>query len=527
MNQGTKSKKIVYLWMGIFVYTLIFTTLQILKYKSFFAFSGGDMADYNQAAINTAKGIPFYCSAGNDVFPNNHFHLVYLLIALLYKIFPHIYTLFFSLSFALAFGALGIYLVTRRIFTDYNIGLYFAYAFLLLPSLHFINFVDFRPSMFSIPLLIFVFYFYLEEKFIPFFTFSILVLSCKEDLAFIIIMFGIFSIFQKRDLKWIISPIMMGILWFWLTVKLILPFVGYKTYESLEAYIGGKNYSFLQMITTIFCHPFYTLKIMFSHKHISYLLKIFRPAIYFLAIFSPGILFLSLPTFMEILLRKEGSSSLHVGSASYICPIIAFSFLATIYTYKKIFSKIDSINCSIYTKGIFKKILMLVLIIWTFIGNFKENMIIEGNYREEGVVVDSKFLNARNIFNPVFYIMDEEDKTGWRLIRKIPPDASVASSRDLLPALSNRTKLYRIGISEFFSRNTNPDYIILRKYNVFYGPCDEETDNIKALEQARKLINIGKYDIVEETDSFLLLKRRDENENGNTFKKASRSYPDF
>lgn len=325
-------------------------------------------------------------------------------------------------------------------------------------------------------------------------------------------MFGIFSVFKKRNPSWIVIPIVTGVLWFVLAVKVILPSVGYSRYEPLWKYIGGQSYSFSQLLITIFAKPFNSLRVMFSHGHLPYLLRIFNPPIYLLAFLSPRVLFLSLPTFLEVLFQDKGSQ-LHFESSHYICAIVVFSFIATIYACKKIFYMIDKANIK-KLKGI----LLGLLVGWTIIGNFGDNMISKRNFQEGRDVADLRFLNIRNIFNPVFYRLDQDDITAWRLINNIPVNASVAASGDLLPALSSRNKLYEFGLSKLADRDflyylplgwgEDADYIILRKYSIYHGAGSNEVDNLTALSEARDLVAIGKYETVEETKFFLLLKKK-------------------
>ncbi|MCF7800369.1 DUF2079 domain-containing protein, partial [Candidatus Babeliales bacterium] len=395
------------------------------------------------------------------------------------------------------------------------IGLCFAYCYLLFLPLHFINFIDFRPMMYSIPFLIFTYYFYVTKRFRYFVLFSVLTIICKENLGFIIAMFGLLSLFKQRKLRWVLFPFFFGILWFVFSVKIVLPFLGYKRYEPLWKYLGGQKYNFYPVFQKFFNNPLEIFQTMTGYGHIQYLLKIFNPYIYLLAFLSPGILFLSLPTFMEIMLQSEWSQ-LHFQAGHYICGIIVFAFIAIIYTYKKIFLIINKMNISLKKKNNIIKILIFILLTWTLVSNFGDTMIVGSNAKRASAV-DPRFLNVKNMFNPVFYLQDYEDKIAWEFIEKIPPDSSVAASSDLLPALSSRKELYEFGLYKFADKDylyylppkwgTSPEYIILRKHSINHGYTKSDIKNKDLVNEAERLVRQEQYKKVKETELFLLLKK--------------------
>ncbi|HAH19309.1 MAG: hypothetical protein A2Y00_07075 [Omnitrophica WOR_2 bacterium GWF2_43_52] len=503
------------LFLGIGGYTVFFTALQVIKYRTLFTLNPISLAGFNQVAINTARGIPFYCSFSNDVFANNHFHLIFILLALAYKIYPHIYTLFFCVSFALGIGGVGIYLITKKLFSSIRMGVFFFIVYLLSPVLHFINFVDFRPIVLSIPFFIFMVYFYMEEKFIPFFVFSSLFLMCQEHLAFCLMMFGISSIFRRKSLQWILMPIIYGGAWFIVTATIILPSLGYEIYRPLEDYFRGERNSLAHGCLWILENPLAALKIMFSSSHISYLAMIVNPAIFSMAIFSPEILVFAFPTFLELLLRTDAYQFTPDLATTSISPIFVCLFLALVHSYKKIFTAVNSLKLPSAIQIGFKKIILLALVSWTCTGNLGNNLIFDKNSREKGVDIAEKFKRATNMFDPVFYTIEEDDYLAWRLISAIPVEASVATRGDLLPALSNRARLYEFGRVGFQKKEKEvgvgsyllPDYIIFRRKTCFYGAYNDEIDDAMALDFAHRLINEHTYNSVVENDTFVFLKR--------------------
>src|SRR3989338_1978415 len=217
-----KSKNFRFLCILIMAYTLLFTTIGILRYISL-SYSY-DLGVFNQVVWATANGKPFYSS----LFPNNtllseHFSPILLLFAIPYKLIPHPMTLLFLQTLALALGAIPVYLIASEKLSSESAGLFMAFAYLLYPALGYLNLADFHEEAFVTPLLLMTFYYFEKEKVWKYLFFMILSLSSKENIPIVIFMFSIYAIIRRKSTRWIITPFVLSIIWFYIAINMIIP----------------------------------------------------------------------------------------------------------------------------------------------------------------------------------------------------------------------------------------------------------------------------------------------------------------
>jgi len=144
------------------IYTLIFSYVTILRYYAFEA-TGWDLGIFMQVMWNTVHGRLFYYTYELSVVPSGnflalHFSPILLLVAPFYALFPRAETLLILQSSALGFGAIPLYLLAKKVLNQRLIALTLATVYLLYPPLQGINWFDFHPEAFLVPLLLLVYY---------------------------------------------------------------------------------------------------------------------------------------------------------------------------------------------------------------------------------------------------------------------------------------------------------------------------------------------------------------------------------
>jgi uncharacterized membrane protein len=78
--------------------------------------------------------------------------------------------------------------------------------------------------------ILFAYYFFRQNKFLAFMLFLIISVCVKEHLSLVALMFGVFSLFNKKGLKWILAPSLLGI--FWAIFSLLIILRCQKVYQS-------------------------------------------------------------------------------------------------------------------------------------------------------------------------------------------------------------------------------------------------------------------------------------------------------
>ena len=207
-------------WLSIAAYVLCFGYLSFLKYQSF-GYQDFDLAIYSQTLWNILHGSIYSSILGID-FLGNHAGFIVFLIAPLYFVFKSPLTLLFIQSLSLGVAAYPIYLIAKKELNR-NIGLAIVVIYLIYPALGYVNLFEFHPQTLAIPFLIFTYYYFEKENFKMFIIFMSLSLICQENIALIIALFGVYAFFIKKDIKWLLTPFLIGMAWFCIMVFKIIP----------------------------------------------------------------------------------------------------------------------------------------------------------------------------------------------------------------------------------------------------------------------------------------------------------------
>ena len=328
-----KDKWLIFVIIAIILYTALFSCLSILRYKSFYSYEWEDQATHHQLVWNTAHGNWFYNSIGiSGYYFSYHFQPIILFQAIFYRIWPHIYNFFFTISFALALGALPLYLIARKIFGNSASAFIISFSCLLYNPLHNVNFCDGDPVIFVIPLFLFILFILEKNSFCfnrhslsAFLACILLTLMCKEHIAFTTILLGIYLILRKKT-KWGLICFICSFIWIILSMPVTL---WLNHGQSLARSIGYS--SFQELILLPFNRPADFLYTFFSVSHLKYLFKIIMPLL-FLPLFS-AVTYVSVADFLLLLLGKGRVSYYQV---YYIAPTIPFLFIGLVYAIKKI-----------------------------------------------------------------------------------------------------------------------------------------------------------------------------------------------
>ncbi len=399
-----------FLWILIVGYIVYFSIICFLKFSSF-AYDDFDLAIHDQVLWNILHGSIFSSILGID-FLGNHAHLILFLVAPFYKIFPHPFTLLFLQTIALGIGALPLYLLSRSIL-GYKWALAISFMYLIYPALGYVNLFEFHPTVFATFFLFFMLYYFYKEKFSLFLLFMILTMLCQENISLVIIMMGFYGLVKRKKPKWVILPMVIGGLYFWLIVTKFMPYFNKDTIQFIAIY-SHLGDSFSKIIINILTHPIEIIKIMFTKQKIIYLTQLFGP-LSFIPLLSPLSLLLLLPFFMQHLL------SLRITEVTiyyhYTAEMIPFIFLALIYGIKNLLA-LDWLK-----KRQFLLIMPLLLV------SLGYNFYLGPHFR--------LFKQIGSVFKK-----DELDRQKEALLKKIPRDAAVVATFEFFPHLTHRKQLY-------------------------------------------------------------------------------------
>lgn len=506
MKRISGHKFILALFAISIIYSGLFFCLRVLEHKSFFSFEYEDDSGHNQVVYNIATAFYPHQTVANNRYFFDHFTPIYFFVALFYKFYPHIYTWYFLISISYGFSSIIIYLLARDMVGCKGSAFVISLSYLLYSPLHYVNLGALDANQFSLPLLLFTYYFLHKNKFIPYLIFIILSCMCKEDIPPVIFLFGIYQLIKKFPRKWWVVTIVFSGLYFVLALYLSRKFCRIEGAGS-----GRINFDYIdldtlkQIVSFIFFNTDEALKFMFNWFKARVYILLVSPLL-FIPFFSLEI-FIPLFMYAEVIL-SEG----FLNENSYVlAPIIPFVFISLLFCLRRLSVK--------FGEKTVMRISFLILIL-CFLSNFGRNIpgLIAREQPDVEKIGDNKFMDVRNILDRHFYTIEEEDKIAWKFIDMIPNDASVAVSGDFLPALSSRNELYTFALnhpkayeSQSFAAypDNSADYVLVRKkwlYNGMGGHYAFLTRREDLEDEIKNFINNYNFAVLKEEGDFVLLR---------------------
>ena len=240
---------------------LILFVSSIIRHELFN--SSGDLAFFDQTVYLVSQGKPPISSVLGFHILADHAAWILYPIALLYKIYPHVYWLFAVQSIALSLGAFPTYLLAIQAGLKENQAIAIVIVYLLYPVLYNSNLCDFHPDTIAVPAILTAVLAARKGKLIWFCISVLIVLGCKAVLSLTVVAMGVWLLFfEKRRLYGVIA-IISGIAWFLIANKIIIPFFGSEAtlvnrHFYRYSYLGK---SFSETLQIVLSQP----QIIFSH----------------------------------------------------------------------------------------------------------------------------------------------------------------------------------------------------------------------------------------------------------------------
>lgn len=399
-----------YVWIFIGLYIIVFISLSYFKLNSF-SYGDFDLAIMEQILWNMWQGSLFNSILGVD-FLGNHLHFILFLLAPFYKIYPHTMLLLGAQSLFLGLGAWPVYLLAKKELKA-TLALFVSLMYLFYPPLAYLNLFEFHPVAFSTFFLLFTFYFFYCRRFLLFCVFMILALLCQENIALGIAGIGLYALVLKRSWKWVLTPFISAVIYFFIGVFILLPFFNKHTlcFISLYSHFGS---SYSEIFTHLLIHPLETFKILFQSHKLYYLMELFAP-LSFISFLSPATLIPLVPFLLQHFLSSrfnEITIYFH-----YTAELIPFIFVSFIFGFKRLlmFKKIENFSWSI--------------VFWLGLIFVLGNLWLGPYFCLPRAVSEEWVPNAKDLIKREFLL-------------EIPPKAAVVTTFEFLPFLTQRTDLY-------------------------------------------------------------------------------------
>jgi len=305
LELGKIAKEKTILSIIIIIYFSIFVYLSIIKFNALQAFNPKDFGLFNQTFWNTIHGRFFLNSTYGSHFAC-HNSPFFLLLVPFYYLFPQPLTLPVLKIIFLSLSAIPFYLIARDTLKS-SCALPITVSFLLYPLITGQNFTPAHESGFAPFFILFTYYFFKKNKFALFMCFLLLTVSLKETYALVAVIFGCYAFFKKKGAKWILWPILIGIIWFAISILLINYFQGLyqPNKDSAWYFVYLKNIILQNTKTPLEAAGYLFLKSNFAHwSALKSMFLLFLPVAVIPPLFSSAIL-LGLPELMVNLLSSN------------------------------------------------------------------------------------------------------------------------------------------------------------------------------------------------------------------------------
>ena len=496
------NQAVTVLLLLILIYTAVFATLHIVRYRAFFSHDWRDEAVDNQIIYNSANGHPVFSTIKGDMIFHRHFRPMFLIAAIPWLIYDDIATWFVTVSLMLALGALAVYGIARHWFRSVPLAFGFAVLYLLWPPLHEITLGNYDPETFVATFWLFAALYYEKERPVLFWFFVALALFCKETQAAVLFGFGLMALVRRKGVKWWAPMFVVGPAYFLLCLKVIIPLY-YKTFGTIYGrFIGcGQNDAFpVCFLQSLISEPVATLGQVFRREHVILMKGVFRATLLF-AFAGIEWLLPALAIFAEVLLLNE---PFPIRQAHILSGMLPFVFLASMSGTRKIAGLAAFVSKNPTAERWALRIALGLFFIAGILfslgpGLFGQGQTYGNDHEPE--------LTASSVFSKENFDISDADRQAWESIALIPKDATVMTNSRFLLALSSRHRLLELGTQNNPADFDAVSYILVSFTEPKCRTCTYTALSEKSLGLLRDLVVEGRFKVVRLFEDHALLVR--------------------
>jgi uncharacterized membrane protein len=262
----------------------------------------------------------------------DHAAVILYPLSLLYWIYPDVHWLFAVQAISLAIGGLPLYHLAIGSGLDRQKATTIVITYLFYPIILNKVLFDFHPDVIAVPGFLLAVLAARQNRIFLYLFAVILILSCKSVLSLTVISMGLWLIFFERKKVFGAMAIFIGLGWFIISTRLIIPtFLGTDMGGMTAAIAGRYNYlgnSLIEIVSNIFIKPDLIFGKILSLNTLEYLALLILPVLWGLSPKNLSPLLCGVPTLaINILSTYPLQRSL---TQHYSLPILPFLFLAVI-----------------------------------------------------------------------------------------------------------------------------------------------------------------------------------------------------
>jgi uncharacterized membrane protein len=415
-------------WLLAVLFVAVFWGLAVRKHDAFHTHAL-DLAKFDQAIWNTLHGRFLFSTLQNQSILGNHFSPFMALLSPLFTIWEDVRALFLAQTVGLAVAGLLLYKMVRV--RHPAMAPWFALAFYLNPALHEVALVEFRRVTLAVPFLALASYALYVKKRWWMAVGLAFALLCKENVALIVLMVGVYLLLFERDWKWGTSLLVVGATWavvvtLWVVPAFASPQASGSLYSQLN-YFGLAGDSYSEVAANLLRDPLAFVRRMLDREALRALWRVYLPMGLVLPFLAPDWLLIVLPSIATMLMST--APGMHRLQDWYMASVLPGLFAAVAVALTRLSERRAR---------------------WATAGLLCAAVVGYGLYSYAP-------LGAR--YDPSLYRVTAHHRLAAQAVHAIPPAARVAAQDPYVPHLSHREHIYLypwISIGE-----ENIDYFVL------------------------------------------------------------------
>ncbi|MCL4394233.1 MAG: DUF2079 domain-containing protein [Chloroflexi bacterium] len=468
-------------------YTVVFGAFVILRYLVFEA-ATNDLAQYDQLIWNSLNGRLLLNSYIPDApqFLGKSFSPILLALVPLYAVWSSPIVLLIVETLAIGVGSLPIYWLARARLGR-PLALVVAAAYFLYPAVTYVNLIGFSEIALAIPLLGLATFFLLRKRDRPFLVCIGVALLVKEEIAFIVVGFGVFVFLIQRRRALGLTLAGFGGAFGAVLLQYVIPyFRGAKPgdfyYFGSGSFAGGATrygylgHSLTEVAATLLTRPEVVLAHVLVPGKIEYLLQLLVP-LAFLPVLGADVAILALATLGYTLLSDYVWQ--YDIQTLYPAPLIPFLFVATVVGLERLSRRVARWKSDRGDLGGAPGAAIAALLLVASVSSYW--------LQSQGPLsLNYAFANISRI---------PHAEIGHALLGLVPKDAIVVAQTEYLAHLSERQSIYEVPAIPDYRQ---ADYLFLDK-----------TDNWYRIHQGHwdYFLNTGYFETVASQDGYVVARR--------------------
>ncbi|MGA2220803.1 MAG: DUF2079 domain-containing protein [Verrucomicrobiia bacterium] len=275
------------LWLG--GYTVFFFVLAWRKYAVMNS-NSGDAWAMIEAFNCTLRGKLMYIPTYEMSYLGNHASLIVLWVVPLFWLLPTAPTLYFAQSLSIGLSGIPFYLLSRKVLDDRRAASLLTAAYLFYPTVVTMHVDQLHLEVFGLPFLMAAAYFFFEARFFPFVIFALLGMMGQENLPFTVAAFGVYAAVRRRNIKWIVVPILLAAIYEVFALKVFMPYFAGPEGMSAVAYHTLLGLPPKEFIHAALTNPLPLLAYLTDAEHVFYLMQVFQPLLWVAPLLAPEFL---------------------------------------------------------------------------------------------------------------------------------------------------------------------------------------------------------------------------------------------